>query len=49
MSDQTTAIVANPSNYFVRVISNDAAKKAAATALAGLVVAAVSEALWPSS
>ncbi|WP_438006404.1 hypothetical protein WME89_48795 [Sorangium sp. So ce321] len=34
--------------YVVRVFSNDALKKGAAAAVAGLLVAAVSEAIWPS-
>ena len=40
----------NPStpSYINRVLSSDALKKGAATALAGLVVAAITEALFPS-
>ncbi|WP_437931102.1 hypothetical protein WMF37_18370 [Sorangium sp. So ce291] len=34
--------------YIVRVLTADAAKKGAAAAVAGLLVAAVSEAIWPS-
>jgi hypothetical protein len=34
--------------YVIRVFSNDAVKKGAAAAVAGLLVAAVSEAIWPS-
>jgi hypothetical protein len=35
-------------SYFSRVLENDATKRGAAAAVAGLVVAAVSEALWGS-
>jgi hypothetical protein len=36
-------------SYLSRVINNDAVKKGLAGAAAGLLVAAVSEAIWPSS
>jgi len=36
-------------SFFNRVIGNDAAKKGFAGALAGLLVAAVAEALWPTA
>ena len=50
MSDQTTtAIVADQPSFVVRVINHDATRKGAATALAGVLVACVSEFLWPSS
>jgi hypothetical protein len=35
--------------YLARVIGNDSAKKGLAAALAGVLVAVVSEALWPST
>jgi len=40
----------NPSDpsFFQRVISNDSFKKGVGTAVAGLLVAAVVEAIWPS-
>ena len=34
--------------YFGRVISNDSLKKGVAAAAAGLLVACVMEAIWPS-
>ena len=40
--------VPSPS-FFSRLISNDAARKGFAAALAGVLVAAVSEVLWPSA
>jgi hypothetical protein len=40
--------VPSPS-FFSRLITNDAARKGFAAALAGLVVAAISETLWPSA
>jgi len=51
MSDHqtTTAIVADQPSYLVRVVNNDAARKGVATAAAGILVACVSEFLWPSS
>lgn len=36
------------SSFFSRVISNDAARKGLAAAVAGVIVAAISETLWPS-
>ena len=45
MSDNTPIAV----SYVVRVLNNDSLKKGAAAAVAGLLVAAVSEAIWPSS
>lgn len=44
----------DPSNsgaapYVLRVLTADATKKGAAAAVAGLLVAAISEAIWPSS
>lgn len=35
-------------SFFSRLINNDSAKKGAAAAVAGIVVAVVQEALWPS-
>lgn len=43
----TNASVANDS-FFSRVIANDALRRGVAGAIAGVLVAAVSEALWPS-
>lgn len=34
--------------YLVRVFSNDSLKKGVAAALAGLLVAGITEAIWPS-
>ena len=34
--------------YVIRVLQSDATKKGAAAAIAGVLVAAVTEALWPS-
>ncbi|HTN92585.1 MAG TPA: hypothetical protein VL242_53320 [Sorangium sp.] len=34
--------------YVLRVFTNESVKKGAAAAVAGLLVAAVSEAIWPS-
>jgi len=45
ISDNTPAAL----SYVVRVLNNDSLKKGAAAAVAGLLVAAVSEAIWPSS
>ena len=47
MSDQMQQTTDTP-GFITRVISNDATKKGAAAALAGILVAVVSEALWPS-
>ena len=35
--------------FFDRLIANDAAKKGLATAVAGVLIAAVTEIVWPSS
>ncbi len=35
--------------YVIRVLTAEASKKGAATAVADLLVAAISEAIWPSS
>jgi len=39
----------NDPSFFTRIINNDAAKKGLATAIAGILIAVVTEALWPSS
>ncbi len=36
-------------SFFSRIISNDAAKKGLAGAVAGILVAVVTEVLWPSN
>ena len=36
-------------SWFSRVFSNDAARKGLAGAVAGVLVAAIAESLWPSS
>ncbi|WP_437649280.1 hypothetical protein [Sorangium sp. So ce362] len=46
-SDPQRPYAAQP--YIIRVLTADATKKGAATAVAGLLVAAISEAIWPSS
>lgn len=48
MSEQTQNNGSDQKSYFVRVFTSDTAKKGAATALAGLVVAAITEAIFPS-
>jgi hypothetical protein len=37
------------SSFFNRIIANDSAKKGVAAALAGVLIAVVQEAIWPSS
>jgi hypothetical protein len=39
----------NTPGFLARVIGNDSAKKGLAAAVAGVLVAVVSEALWPST
>lgn len=39
---------ASPS-FFTRLINNESARKGIAAAAAGIIIAAVSEALWPNS
>jgi hypothetical protein len=39
---------ASATPYVLRVLSADSTKKGAAAAIAGLLVAVVSEAIWPS-
>jgi|HubBroStandDraft_6_1064221.scaffolds.fasta_scaffold125734_1 hypothetical protein len=48
---QEVLTMTNPASpsFFSRVFSNDAAKKGIAGAIAGMLVAAVSEALWGSN
>jgi hypothetical protein len=48
MSEETTAIVPNPDSFILRVYEHDAARKGAAAFLAGVLVAAVTESLWPT-
>lgn len=43
-TDNTTPAVP----YVIRVLHSDATKKGAAAALAGVLVAAITEAIWPS-
>ena len=38
----------NTASFFSRVLSNDALKKGLAGAIAGALVAVVTESLWPS-
>ena len=49
----TSAPSANPgapaTPFVLRVLSADSTKKGAAAAVAGLLVAAISEAIWPSA
>ena len=47
MSDKIPNIPTDPS-YFSRVVSHEASKKGLAGALAGVLIAVVLEALWPS-
>jgi hypothetical protein len=52
MPTTSTVTPSNPGAaipYVVRVLTADATKKGAAAAVAGLLVAAISEAIWPSS
>jgi hypothetical protein len=52
MPTTSTSVPSNPSDaapYVIRVLTADATKKGAAAAVAGLLVAAISEAIWPSS
>jgi hypothetical protein len=47
MLDPNKSII--PDNtFFHRILRHDAARKGAAAAIAGVLVAAVSEALWPT-
>ena len=39
----------NDPSFFDRILSNDAAKKGLATAVAGVLIAAVTELVWPSN
>lgn len=49
LSSKTDAILAGTRNYIDRVLTHDAARKGIAAAGAGILVAAITEALWPSS
>jgi hypothetical protein len=49
MPTTPTASASNPGvPYVVRVLTSDATKKGAAAAVAGLLVAAITEAIWPT-
>lgn len=50
MKDNVTLASPDPSqpSYISRVVNNDAAKKGLAAAAAGVLVALVQEAIWPS-
>jgi hypothetical protein len=39
---------ASPAPFVLRVLSADSTKKGAAAAIAGLLVAVITEAIWPS-
>ena len=52
MPNVSTPAPSNPNDavpYVIRVLTADATKKGAAAAVAGLLVAAISEAIWPSA
>jgi len=49
MSNSNQLQVPEAPSYISRVLNNDSTRKGAAAALAGLFVAVVSEALWPST
>jgi len=54
MEDSTSMEVSDMSNpaspsFFSRVFSNEAAKKGVAGAIAGMLVAVVTEVLWPNN
>ena len=36
-------------SFFTRLLNNDAAKEGLATAVAGILIAAITEVVWPSS
>lgn len=36
-------------NYFVRVLKNDSTRRAAAAAVAGILISFICEAAWPSA
>jgi hypothetical protein len=46
--NQNTQTPGAAPSFFERLINNDSAKKGAAAAVAGIVVAVVQEAIWPS-
>ena len=49
MSNPTENVNDHPvASYFERVLQNESLKKGAAAAIAGVIVAAVQEAIWPS-
>jgi len=39
----------NDPSFLTRLINNDAAKKGLATAIAGILIAVITEVVWPSS
>ena len=47
MSDKNISAPTSPS-FFNRVVSNDSAKKGLATAAAGVLIAVITEAVWPT-
>ena len=47
--NDTNPISNNDDSFFVRVLSNESAKKGIAAAGAGVLIAIISEAIWPSS
>lgn len=48
MSNDYQGTTNNNESFFSRVVANEALRKGIAGAIAGVLVAAVSEALWPS-
>lgn len=48
MSNNSNGTTNNTDSFFGRVVANEALRKGIAGAIAGALVAAVSEALWPS-
>ncbi len=50
LSHSRRPLMSDPkSSFFSRVFSNDAAKKGVAGAIAGMLVAVVTEVLWPNN
>jgi hypothetical protein len=48
MSHDNAEIVSTAPSFINRVVSNDSFKRGIGTAVAGILVAAVVEAIWPS-
>lgn len=48
MDPANNIVPTNPNSFFGRVTQHDAARKGAAAFVAGVLVAVVSEALWPA-